>query len=90
MKCTKFTGIVFGIVPVFQGKGLDSFMVGEAHKTVLKNPYDEYEMQWIGDFYPKKFNVALGLGDVYQSRKLITHRYLFDRTKEFKRDPILA
>lgn len=90
VKCNKFTGIVFGVVPEFQGKGIDSFMVGEAHKTVLKNPYDEYEMQWIGDFNPKMLNVAQGLGDVYQSRKLTTYRYLFDRTKEFKRHPILA
>lgn len=90
VKCTKFTGIVFGVVPEFQGKGIDSFMVGEAYKTVLKNPYDEYEMQWIGDFNPKMINVAQGLGDVYQSRKLTTYRYLFDRTKEFKRHPILA
>ncbi|MDB5207760.1 MAG: hypothetical protein JWR72_2835, partial [Flavisolibacter sp.] len=87
VKCNKFTGLVFGIVPEFQGKGIDSFMVGEAHKTVLKNPYDEYEMQWIGDFNPKMLNVAQGLGDVYQSRKLTTYRYLFDRTKEFKRHP---
>ena len=90
VKCNKFTGIVFGIVPEFQGKGIDSFMVGEAHKTVLKNPYDEYEMQWIGDFNPKMINVASGLGDVYESRRLTTYRYLFDRTKEFKRHPILA
>ncbi len=88
--CTKFTGIVFGVVPEFQGKGIDSFIVGEAYKTVLKNPYNEYEMQWIGDFNPKMINVASGLGDVYQSRKLTTYRYLFDRTKEFKRHPILA
>lgn len=90
VKCTKFTGLVFGIVPEFQGKGFDSFVVGEAYKTVLKNPYDEYEMQWIGDFNPKMINVALGLGNVYQSRKLTTYRYLFDRTKEFIRHPILS
>ncbi|GAA4728701.1 hypothetical protein [Flavisolibacter ginsenosidimutans] len=90
VKCTKFTGIVFGIVPEFQGKGIDSFVVGEAHKTVVKNPYDEYEMQWIGDFNPKMLNVAESLGDVYQSRRLTTYRYLFDRTKEFKRHPVLA
>lgn len=90
VKCTKFTGLVFGIVPEFQGKGLDSFIVGEAYKTVLKNDYEEYEMQWIGDFNPKMLNVAQGLGDVYQSRKLTTYRFLFDRTKEFKRHPILA
>ena len=88
--CNKFTGIVFGIVPEFQGKGIDSFIVGEAYKTVVKNQYDEYEMQWIGDFNPKMINVAESLGDVYQSRKLTTYRYLFDRTKEFKRHPILV
>lgn len=88
--CTKFTGLVFGIVPEWQGKGLDSFIVGEAYKGVLKNPYEEYEMQWIGDFNPKMLNVAQGLGDVFQSRKLTTYRYLFDRTKEFKRHPILV
>jgi hypothetical protein len=69
---------------------MDSFIVGEAYKTVLKNHYDEYEMQWIGDFNPKMLNVAQGLGNVYQSRKLTTYRYLFDRTKEFIRHPILA
>ncbi|MCW3075301.1 MAG: hypothetical protein JWP69_2370 [Flaviaesturariibacter sp.] len=89
-KCTKFSGIVFGIVPEFQGKGIDSFMVGEAYKTVRDMAYEEYEMQWIGDFNPKMINVAEGLGDVHQSRKLTTYRYLFDRTKEFKRHPILS
>lgn len=88
--CTKFTGLVFGIVPEWQGKGIDSFIVGEAYKGVLKNPYDDYEMQWIGDFNPKMLNVAQGIGDVYQSRKLTTYRFLFDRTKEFKRHPILV
>ena len=85
----KFTGIVFGIVPEFQGKGIDAFMVGEAYKTVIHTQYTEYEMQWIGDFNPKMLNVAKGLGDVQETRMLTTYRYLFDRTKEFKRHPIL-
>jgi len=88
--CKKFTGLVFGIVPQYQGKGIDAFLIMEADKYVLKSPYTEYEMQWIGDFNPKMLNVAQGLGDVYQSRKLTTYRYLFDRTKEFKRHPILS
>jgi hypothetical protein len=89
--CKKFTGLVFGVVPEFQGKGLDGFLIGEADKTVKSKEfqYFEYEMQWIGDFNPKMLNVGLGLGDVYPSRKLTTYRYLFDRTKEFKRHPIL-
>lgn len=91
-RCKKFTGLVFGIVPEYQGKGIDSFIVGEAYKDVIKPsfPYTEYEMQWIGDFNPKMLNVGYGLGDVYQSRKLTTYRYLFDQSKEFKRHPILA
>jgi hypothetical protein len=87
--CTKFNGIVFGIVPEFQGKGIDAFIAGEAYKTVIHMDYTEYEMQWIGDFNPKMLNVALSLGDVHQTRQLITYRYLFDRTKEFVRHPLL-
>jgi hypothetical protein len=86
--CTKFNGLVFGIVPEYQGKGMDAYLVMEADKTVLKTEYTDYEMQWIGDFNPRMLNVAKGLGDVYQSRLLITYRYLFDRSKEFKRHPI--
>jgi hypothetical protein len=87
----KFTGIVFGIVPEFQGKGVDSFIVAESAK-VIQQPnvfYTEYEMQWIGDFNPKMLNIAASIGDVKPSRNLTTYRYLFDRTKEFKRHPIL-
>ncbi|MFT3825525.1 MAG: hypothetical protein QM731_16520 [Chitinophagaceae bacterium] len=88
----KFTGIAFGIVPEFQGKGIDAFMIMEADKYVgtEASPYSEYEMQWIGDFNPKMINVVENLGDVFRSRILTTYRYLFDRTKEFKPHPILA
>jgi hypothetical protein len=88
--CKKFTGIVFGIVPEYQGKGMDAYLIMEADKFVLQSQYDEYEMQWVGDFNPKMLNVAQGMGDVFQSRKLTTYRYLFDRMKEFKRHPILC
>ena len=81
---------MFGVVPEFQGKGIDAYMIMEADKVVLQTEYDEYEMQWIGDFNPKMLNVAQWLGDVYQSRKLTTYRYLFDRALEFKRHPILS
>jgi hypothetical protein len=32
-------------------------------------------------------NIASSLG-TYKSRKLITYRYLFDRTKEFVKHPV--
>jgi len=89
--CKRFTGIVFAIVPEFQGKGVDSYLIAESAKIIqLHTPYLEYEMQWIGDFNPKMVNVAKNLGNTYVSRKLTTYRYLFDRSKEFKRHPMLA
>jgi hypothetical protein len=99
-KCPKFTGLVFGIVPEFQGKGVDSYIIIEGCKAIQgvhivngeyrlgKLIYEDYEMQWIGDFNPKMINIAESLG-TYRSRLLITWRYLFDRTKEFKRHPIV-
>ena len=87
----KFTGLVFGIVPEFQGKGVDAYMINEAKMVVQKQThYTEYEMLWIGEFNPKMINVAETFGDTYRSRKLITYRYLFDRNKEFKTHPILV
>ena len=88
-KCNKFTGLVFGIVPEWQGKGVDSYMIVEGAKVIQdQNLYDEYELQWIGDFNPKMTNIAISLG-TYRSRRLITYRYLFDRTKEFRPHPVL-
>jgi len=90
MKNKKFTGIVYGIVPEFQGKGVDAFMIVEAAKIVQPTTsYTEYEMQWIGEFNPKMINVAQSLGETFRSRMLTTYRYLFDRNREFKRHPVL-
>ncbi len=88
--CRKFTGIVFGVVPEFQAKGVDAYIIVEGGTKVIQaqNLYDDYEMQWIGDFNPKMMNIGQSLG-AYPSRRLVTFRYLFDRTKEFKRHPIL-
>ncbi len=87
----KFVGVVFGIIPEFQGQGIDSFIVAESAKLLQtdKVPYTEYEIQWIGDFNPKMLNIAQNLGDVFNSRELTTYRYQFDRTRPFKRHPIL-
>jgi hypothetical protein len=85
----KCIGIVFGVVPEHQGKGVDSYMIVECANTIQKeNLYDEYEIQWVGDFNPKMLSVAESLGTTI-SRTLSTYRYLFDRTKEFKRHPLI-
>ncbi|MDP4211263.1 MAG: hypothetical protein Q8918_09955 [Bacteroidota bacterium] len=85
----KFAGIAFGIVPEFQGKGVDAFLIVETGRLVRTTHYTEYEMQWIGDFNPKMVNLVRALGNNFQSRQLTTYRYIFDRTREFKRHPIL-
>jgi GNAT superfamily N-acetyltransferase len=87
----KFYGIIFGVVPEWQGKGIDAYLIGECSKIIQvpSKPYTEYEMQWIGDFNPKMINVAENFGDTFRSRNLVTWRYIFDRTKEFKRHPVL-
>ena len=85
--CRKYVGLVFGVVPEFQSKGVDSYLIIEASNFTREHlPYDDYEMQWIGDFNPKMIGVAETLG-THRSRRLTTYRYLFDRTKEFKRHP---
>lgn len=87
----KFSGLVFGVVPEFQGKGIDSFMIVEASKVIKDDtPYTDYEMQWIGDFNPKMINIAESMAETTRSRILTTYRYLFDRSREFKRHPILS
>jgi len=89
--CRHCTGIVFAVVPEFQAKGVDAFLVGESAKVIQPAKfYTHYEMQWIGDFNPKMVNVAKNLGDTFVSRKLTTYRYNFDRSKEFKRHPMVS
>ncbi|MET7001101.1 hypothetical protein [Chitinophaga defluvii] len=85
----KFIGLLFGIIPEFQGMGADAYMIVEGAKLIQdKLPYEDYEMQWIGDFNTKMINVAESLG-TFRNRQLTTYRYLFDRTKPFKRHPFL-
>ena len=83
-------GLVFGVIPEFQGKGVDSFMIIEGVTIIRKETqYQDCELQWIGDFNPKMVSVAESLGS-WRSRTLITYRYLFDRTKPFERHPIFT
>jgi hypothetical protein len=85
----RFVGLVFGIIPEWQGRGADAYLVCEAAKVIQPKEceYTFYEMQWIGDFNPKMINIAVHIGETFKTRNLVTYRYLFDRTKEFKRHP---
>ena len=88
-KNKKMVGLVFGIVPEWQRKGIDGYMIWEGTKHFRKTTdFEDYEMQWIGDFNPKMIKIAENLETVV-TRKLATYRYLFDREKEFERHKIL-
>ena len=85
----KIIGLVFGVVPEHQRKGIDSYLIVEGAKVIQsKTSYKDYEMQWIGDFNPKMVSIAESLG-TKKSRILKTYRYLFDRTKPFERHRML-
>lgn len=88
-KNDRFTGIVFGVSPEYQGMGVDYYMIMQGAKVMQQQTgYKVLELQWQGDFNPKMLNISKHIG-AHQSRLLTTYRYLFDRNKEFKRHPIL-
>jgi hypothetical protein len=88
--CKRFVGVVYGVVPEWQGKGTDAYMIVECGKVVQPTlRYQKYEMQWIGDFNPKMVNLAANL-EASEVRRLSTYRYLFNRELEFKRHPTLG
>jgi len=89
-KNLKFNGLIFGIIPEFQGKGVDAFMIMEGANHIQDQLlYEDYEIQWIGDFNPKMINIVMSLGTIL-SRRLITYRYNFDRNKPFHRHPMIS
>jgi hypothetical protein len=89
MKYQKFVGIVYGVIPEFQGKGLEGMMVMNLHDLVHdKDWWRDIELTWIGDFNPKMMNVAQNLGTTI-IKTHATMRYLFDRNRPYKRCPII-
>jgi hypothetical protein len=89
-KINRFCGLVYGVVPQWQGKGTDALMIVDCRKYIDKtSAYQKFEMQWIGDFNPRMVNLAKNL-DTSIVRKLSTYRYLFDREAEYNRHPILG
>jgi hypothetical protein len=85
----KMLGLVFGVVPEHQGKGVESAIVISYDRMSGKAsfPYKTIEMNWIGDFNPKMMRVCEQLlAEIYKTHH--TYRYLFDREKSFERHPI--
>lgn len=86
--CRKVFGFVFGVIPDFQGKGVEGSIVIAANKVVQpKLRWDDIELTWIADFNPKMMKVAENLGAKIVKTH-VTYRKLFDETKPFKRAPV--
>lgn len=88
-KNEKMVGLVFGVIPEWQKKGIEGFMIWEGTQHLRKHTdFKTTELQWIGDFNPKMIKIAENL-DTTVTRKLATYRYLFDQEKDFERHPII-
>lgn len=79
-------GILFGIVPDYQGKGIEAAMIIEAARIVQRQrrQYRDLEMNWIGDFNTKMIRLVSKLGTSV-CRRYRTYRYLFDPSRPFFR-----
>lgn len=87
--CTRAVGMIFGVVPEFQGKGVAEGMIVYFEDEIAKGVnYTDLEMNWIGDFNPRMIKLVKQIGGEVRKTH-ITYRYLFDREKEFKRAKVL-
>lgn len=85
---TRAKGLLMGVIPKYQNHGIESAFIYNLRSVFdRKDHYTEIEFSWVADFNPKmrKIFIAVGCQPV---KDYITYRYLFDRTKEFKRYPI--
>jgi len=87
--CTTVYGIVFGVVPDYRNKGLESGLIMAIQRAILKtNKYNDMYLSWIGDFNPKMIRIA----EILTKRKvftLITYRKMFKKEYIFSRHEII-
>ncbi len=88
-KVDRVFGIIFGVVPEFHGKGVESGMIYAFEQAVARGEikYKTLELAWIGDFNPVMMRMVENYVCAQRHKVHVTYRYLFDRNKEFKRCP---
>jgi hypothetical protein len=85
---TRARGMLMGVIPKFQKMGIESAFILNLVDVFKRKPhYTEIEFSWVGDFNPKMRKIFISVGSI-PVKNYITYRYLFDRTKEYKRYPI--
>ncbi|HZK95200.1 MAG TPA: GNAT family N-acetyltransferase [Prolixibacteraceae bacterium] len=81
--------LIMGVVPKFQGTGLESAVFWHMDKVMQRKLWiNEVELSWVGDFNPKMMAIYQSVGGVH-AKTHYTMRYLFDRTAPFERAPML-
>ena len=82
--CKKIIGLVFGIVPRHQGKGVDGALIMASSNTIQKElAYTDMELNWIPDFNKAMIKVATQVqatNEIKPAKVHHTYRYNFDRS----------
>lgn len=91
-KADRVFGIIFGVAPEFHGRGIESGIIYEFENAVRRGEinYKSLELAWMGDFNPVMNRMVENYVCARRNKTHVTYRYLFDRTKEFKRCPRLT
>lgn len=85
---TRARGMLMGVIPKFQGLGIESGFILNLAKALKEKPqYTEIEFTWVGDFNPRMRKIFISVGSI-PAKNYKTYRYLFDRTRVFRRYPI--
>ncbi len=87
---TRARGVLMGVHPKYHGLGMESAFIWQMIPVFEKKKhYTEIEFNWVGDFNPRMRKMFLSTGAV-SVKHYITYRYLYDRSKPYKRHPITS
>lgn len=90
-KADRLIGVIFGVVPQHQGKGVEAGLVMRLEEEVFKHgfPYNYLQMNWIGDFNPGMIKMVEQLGGK-RYKTHVTYRYLFDPSQPYHRAAVVS
>jgi hypothetical protein len=86
---TRTCGVIFGVTPEHQGKGVESAIALRFREVARTNPFYPYttmDMNWVGDFNPKMLRFVSQIGAT-NDKTFITYRHFFNPNQPFSRCP---
>ncbi|MBC7446816.1 MAG: hypothetical protein H7330_02030 [Hymenobacteraceae bacterium] len=81
--------VLYGVVPDFQGAGIDAALCVAAQPVFARAGYRDGELVWIGDFNPKMMAICRAVGGTI-CKTHHTYRQYFDPSRPFERLPIIG